>query len=273
MKRYCFLKNIILLFTMVSVISCPLGNDGDNPPGPGDPLYVGITAHVIDLSVHLSWPVVDNLASFSVFRKIGPGDYEQIDTVNESTMSYMDNTCPYNETLVYYILFTLNDNPTFESSESNSVMVMYNPPAVTNLNASELEYDNMIGLYWDADPVAESYIIYRYTEKSEFGLDHIFDSNGISNTFNDGEAQDMDWYKYTGTETLMDIVVTLPSGTPFDSELTLEIDNNGNKIILEQGTNTLGYAGGDDLYIKIYFTSVDPDPDVLGAYTIKLIFY
>lgn len=93
--------------------------------------------------------------------------------------------------------------------------------------------------------------------------------NAVMYSFSNGEAQDVDWYTFTGEFFMVNIKVLLPDESPFDGKLTLRIENGSSKTLVE-GENELSYSGEDDLNFSIEFTVPDVDVDATGTYTVYL---
>jgi hypothetical protein len=91
-------------------------------------------------------------------------------------------------------------------------------------------------------------------------------------SFQDGDAQDTDWYTSpgTGSERDIQITVTLPEDSPLSGEIRLIIYTTGVPKVLSEGKNYIGYTGADTLYFRIEFIKTDPDVDCLDLYSIQL---
>ncbi len=211
------------------------------------------------------------------------------------------------------------------------------PPVPSNVVASKLEYTNMIKVTWDYVAEAESYRVYRYTQRiPELVLDEVLNSDkniledtivnsntpyfysvssfgsgkeseqsancvlGIKSsdslkdtyepnddmsqatmlvsgtykatmfTFHSGDAQDTDYYQYSGNT--ITGIITLSENTPFKNGEVLRLRINGSdKGNLGVGDNSINYSGsGPDIFIVIDFPNATPDNDAIGSYSILI---
>lgn len=95
-------------------------------------------------------------------------------------------------------------------------------------------------------------------------------------SFQDGDAQDTDWYTSPGTGSPRDIqiTVTLPDDSQLNGEIRLVFDSiEIPNVVLAEGTNSIGFGVTETLNFRIEFIYFDVYLDVLDSYNIQINIY
>jgi hypothetical protein len=238
-----------ILFIMAGIFYSCQNPDGSPNPGPVPPLVTGVKASCLHYSdrIRVTWNHAEGAESYKVYRYLHkkPGF---LDDVFPSTTNIFEDTDASADTPYFYKVVSVIDSKTSELS-ANYVKGIYSTMVDTfEPNDDKPQAGEVPAGETGWAPAAPNAVIYSFSE---------------------GEAQDIDWYTYTGEYSLVNIKVLLPGGSQFDGKLTLRIENGNSYKILVTGENELGYSG-KDLTFSIEVTVPNADIDATGIYTVYL---
>ena len=140
--------------------------------------------------VQLTWEGVEGAEGYVIRRRIGDGEFEIIDSVDETT--YIDETASdeaYNFYRVY--AFTVVDGEKELGLSDTYVYAKCGLPAVKNLKAASVR-KNQVSLTWTKVADAEGYMIYRKIGNGSF---EYVDST-LAASYNDVSASETEYNFY-----------------------------------------------------------------------------
>ena len=184
------------------------------------------------LAINITWDVVKFAESYNVYRRNTSGSYEVI-AKNVSSNSWRDDN-PF-EGSNYYQIEAVGYGLT--SRNSNSVEVYRSISTPSNVIGEVVLNGNIlaINLSWDIVKYAESYIIYRSSDRYNFDYNNPVAKDVTSNSWIDNNPLKGDNYYQvvatgygltSGKSSWVDVYRSLPAPTNVKSDLVV----NGNKL-------------------------------------------
>jgi hypothetical protein len=230
---------ILLFFT-----GCPQPDPPGSDPGTSLPAVTGVKTTCLQYHdrIHLTWDSLEGAESYTVFRYLHKSDTD-FDEEFESSSNNFDDVSAAPDTLYFYKVAGVKDSVSQEKS----------PNFVKGI------YSGTIDSFEPNEEKATAGIL-PATET---------DIEALIYSFSEGEAQDTDWYTYSGDFDLLDITITLPEESDFIGELSLQIENE-DPVLLDKQENTVSYSGPENFYFFIQLTIPDPLIDSTEVYTIYL---
>lgn len=144
------------------------------------PTWIG--AFYVKGKVGLKWQVMEGVSEYSIFRKIGGGDFQKLTTTGKT--QHFDEDLSPGETYTYKIVVTGADGSELASVEKKVTI----PGSAGDFKAptwSGVRFDlNKIMLRWDQVPGAIAYNIYRSETP---GSDYVVVGNATMQRYADGD--------------------------------------------------------------------------------------
>jgi hypothetical protein len=240
------MKKIILIISITLLSFSCIPYNGSKP---GDPPAVpsNVVASKLEFTdkIKVTWDEVTEADAYKVYRYAQYGSTEP-EEVMRCEVNYIYDESASTDTPHYYRVASVGNDAESGQSANYVLGIAGSVYELTDIN--EPNDKNMPpkviakGLIYDAS-------IY---------------------TFQNGVAQDEDYYVYDDIDMISGIRVTLPDDTPFTGPLySLQIKIDGSLHTLVPGQNNFSYAV-TNVVLRIDFENPSPELDKIGTYTIEL---
>lgn len=237
------MKKIILIISIPLLFFSCMPYNGSKPGDP-PPVPSNVAASKLEFTdkIKVTWDYVAEADSYRVYRYTHSDDTEP-ENVTDSIVNYIDDESASADTPHYYRVSSVGNGA--ESKQSSNY--------VLGIASSK---DDFIDINEPNDSTPAGIV-----------KDFIYDASVY--TFQNGAAQDRDYYVCTGT--ISGIKVTLPDDTPFTAPLcSLRIKiNDGTPQLLVPGLNSFPFTT-TNIAIRVDFENSSPDLEKIGTYSIEL---